>query len=74
MRISGIFQKTPTMVYNLRPLHLYTYISQLYLSSHFSKSNNLFTTEYNDATHNLNRQGKVYRIKLLNDWKELFIK
>ena len=38
MRISGISQRTPTMVYDLRPMHLYTYISQLYLSSHFSKN------------------------------------
>ena len=47
-KISGISQRTPTMVYDLRPMHLYTYISQLYLSSHFirndfSKTLNLFT-------------------------------
>ena len=38
MRISGISQRTPTMVYDLRPMHLYTYISQLYLSSHFIRN------------------------------------
>ena len=43
-KISGISQRTPTMVYDLRPMHLYTYISQLYLSRHFiRKTLNLFT-------------------------------
>ena len=41
MRISGISQRTPTMVYDLRPMHLYTYISQLYLSRHFIRNETL---------------------------------